>query len=43
MCERIPSRRQKDVYDWRMHVEFVRAQAAARLAAMESSPQVRSG
>ena len=35
VCERIPSGRQRDVYDWHMHVEFVRAQAQARLAAME--------
>jgi TRAP transporter TAXI family solute receptor len=35
LCEKVPSHRQHDVYDWRGHVSFVRSQARARLAAME--------
>jgi hypothetical protein len=35
LCDGIPTGRQHDVYHWRMHVAFVRSQAAARLTAME--------
>lgn len=35
LCDKLPAGRQHDVYDWRVHVAFVRAQATARLAAME--------
>jgi TRAP transporter TAXI family solute receptor len=40
LCDRMPAGRQRDVYDWRMHVSFVRAQAMERLAALsaEKSP-----
>jgi hypothetical protein len=45
LCARIPDGRAQDVYGWRVHVEFVRAQAEARLAALESERAriVRSG
>jgi len=36
LCDKMPDARQRDVYDWRMHAAFVRAQAAARLAALET-------
>ena len=35
LCDKMPARRQHDVYDWRVHAAFVRAQATARLAAMD--------
>ncbi len=38
LCEKVPAGRRHDVYDWRVHVAFVRAQATARLAAMENTP-----
>ncbi len=37
LCDRVPAGRQHDVYDWRVHVAFVRSQALARLAALESA------
>jgi hypothetical protein len=36
LCDKVPSGRQHDVYNWRVHVAFVRSQALARLATMES-------
>jgi TRAP transporter TAXI family solute receptor len=36
LCDRVPAGRQHDVYNWRVHVAFVRAQAQARLAAIQS-------
>jgi uncharacterized protein len=33
--DRVPAARQRDVYQWRMHVAFVRANASARLASLE--------
>jgi len=36
LCDRMPARRQRDVYDWRVHAVFVRTQAAARLAALKA-------
>jgi TRAP transporter TAXI family solute receptor len=38
LCQKIPPGRQRHLYDWRIHVEFVRSQAHARLAAMEGAP-----
>jgi TRAP transporter TAXI family solute receptor len=38
LCDRVPAGRQHDVYNWRVHVAFVRSQALARLAALESAP-----
>ena len=38
LCQKIPSGRQHHLYDWRMHVDFVRAQAQMRLASMEGAP-----
>jgi TRAP transporter TAXI family solute receptor len=32
LCQKIPATRQRDVYDWRMHVAFVRSEALERLA-----------
>jgi TRAP transporter TAXI family solute receptor len=37
LCDKLPAGRQHDVYDWRVHVAFVRSQATARLAAMEDA------
>jgi TRAP transporter TAXI family solute receptor len=39
LCDKLPPGRQHDVYDWRVHVEFVRARATARLAAMDSQTE----
>lgn len=39
LCEKVPAGRQNDVYNWRVHVAFVRAQATARLAALESASE----
>jgi uncharacterized protein len=36
LCDKIPAGRQQDVYNWRVHTAFVRSQAEARLAALES-------
>ena len=36
LCNKLPAGRQHDVYNWRVHVAFVRAQAAARLATLEA-------
>jgi uncharacterized protein len=41
LCDKVPATRQHHVYDWRVHVAFVRSHAAARLSALagaESSP-----
>ena len=35
LCDKMPGLRQRDVYDWRVHLAFVRSQAMARLAAMD--------
>lgn len=41
LCDKLPAGRQRDVYDWRVHVAFVRAQATARLAAMTSASEAQ--
>ena len=41
LCQKIPPGRQRHLYDWRIHVAFVRDQAQARLAAMEGHPSGR--
>ncbi len=38
LCDRLPAHCQHAVYDWRVHVAFVRGLATARLAAMENAP-----
>lgn len=35
LFDRMPANRQHDVYDWRVHLAFVRGEAAAQLAAVE--------
>src|SRR6185369_16185004 len=37
LCNKVPAGRQHDVYNWRVHVAFVRSHAAARLAALEGT------
>ena len=42
LCNKVPARRQHDVYNWRVHVAFVRSHAAARLAALEGTASERT-
>ena len=35
LCHEVPATRQRDAYDWRVHVAFVRSHATTRLTAME--------
>ena len=37
VCDKVPGARQSQVYDWRVHVAFVRARALERLAALSGS------
>jgi hypothetical protein len=39
LCDRMPGHRQRDVYDWRVHLAFVRSQATERLAALGRGAQ----
>ena len=41
LCNKLPAGRQHDVYNWRVHVAFVRSQAVARLAALENEASQR--
>jgi uncharacterized protein len=41
ICNKLPAGRQHDVYNWRVHVAFVRSHAAARLAALEDEAAQR--
>ena len=42
LCDEVPATRQRDAYDWRVHVAFVRSHAATRLAAMEGGATTRA-
>jgi TRAP transporter TAXI family solute receptor len=37
VCDKVPGARQHQIYDWRVHVAFVRARAMERLAALSGS------
>jgi uncharacterized protein len=41
LCNKLPAGRQHDVYNWRVHVAFVRSHATARLAALEDEAAQR--
>jgi len=43
LCDRVPANRQHDAYDWRIHLAFVRAEAAAQLAAVERAAAAGEG
>jgi TRAP transporter TAXI family solute receptor len=42
LCDEVPATRQRDAYDWRVHVAFVRSHAMTQLAAMEGGATTRA-